>query len=170
MLIHTTYIVSNYEVFNCKIPTPKKLKLLQAVFFKMAFLISNPKALPIGGGTAFPISLCLSRIVPANLKLSLKPWLLAYSLTLSSLFCSGWTTWPCLPSGSGSVMVVLKIPSHGTLPYTPCQLLCLSAVWGRDQDIMVSLCLSSASQKCILFLLESEQLQTPREPSGFLYG
>ena len=29
-------------------------------------------ALPRGGGTAFPISLCLSRIVPANSKSSLK--------------------------------------------------------------------------------------------------
>ena len=65
----------------------------------------------------------------------LKPWLLAYSRTLRSLFCSGcntWLktikscheklfiplmiTWPCFPRGSGSVMVVLKMPSHGARP------------------------------------------------------
>ena len=37
-----------------------------------AFLISRPRAFPRGGGTAFPISRCLSRIVPENLKWSLK--------------------------------------------------------------------------------------------------
>ena len=72
-----------------------------------------------------------------------------------------------LISLSGSVMVVLKMPSQENLPHM-CQLLCLFAVWGRKQGIMVSLCLSSASQECFLSLVDKEQLQTPTDPSTFL--
>lgn len=44
---------------------------------------------------------------------------------IAYLFCSGCMTLPCLPIGSGFVMVVEKNPSHSTLPYRPAQLLCL---------------------------------------------
>ena len=42
-------------------------KLYKDDLFNIAFLISKPSALPKGGGTALPISLCLSPIVPENL-------------------------------------------------------------------------------------------------------
>ena len=84
------------------------------------------------------------------------------------------------------MMVVLKMPSQGTRPYTPDQLLCLqgrirpvgwraiqgcwagrthlSAVWGRDQAMMLHCCLSSASQGWRRRLEEVAQLQTPNLP------
>ena len=54
-----------------------------------AFLISIPMACPIVGGTALPICLYLSRVVPANLNESGNPCERAPSLTLTTLCCSG---------------------------------------------------------------------------------
>ena len=54
----------------------------------------------------------------------------------------GCNTWPCFPSGSGSTMVVLKIPSQSTRLYTPLQLLCRtsSSAWWRGSNCRRGAC------------------------------
>lgn len=51
----------------------------------------------------------------------------------------------CLPMGSGLVTVVLKKPSHSSLPYRPAQWLWRLPVCGRHQGIKVLNCLSAGS-------------------------
>lgn len=51
----------------------------------------------------------------------------------------------CLPIGSGLVTVVLKKPSHSSLPYRPAQWLWRLPVCGRHQGIRVLNCLSAGS-------------------------
>lgn len=104
------------------------------------FLISNPMAAPIGGGTALPIWRCLSRMFPKKWYVSRNPCDRAHSRTLTTLFCLGCSTRPCLPIGSGFVTVVLKNPSHSKRPYSPAHWLCLLPVWGRHQQITVLYC------------------------------
>ena len=98
-----------------------------------ARLNSLPKAAAKGGGTALPTCLCLFCTLPTKRYLSGKPWALAHSLTETMRSCSGWKTWPTLPMGCGSVVDVGKWPRQSSLPKSPLQPLCLSAVLGRHQ-------------------------------------
>lgn len=58
---------------------------------------------------------------------------------------SGTRSRTCLPMGSGLVTVVLKKPSHSSLPYSPAQWLCRLPVWGRHQGMRVLNCRSAGS-------------------------
>ena len=53
------------------------------------------------------------------------------------------------------VMMILIVKQKNIFPTN------LSAVWGRDQAMMVSVCLSSASQASNFLFVEVAQLHTP---------
>ncbi len=58
-------------------------------------------------------------------------WARAHSRTEMMRFWSGWNTWPTLPMGCGSVVLVGKWPRQSSRPNRPRQPLCRSAVLGR---------------------------------------
>ena len=69
----------------------------------------------------------------------------------------------CFPIGSGLVTVVLKNPSHSSLPYSPAQWLCLFPVCGRHHGMRVLFCLSAGSHD-----LPSAHWHTPLKPPFLL--
>lgn len=113
----TCDLSSNSEQFLCMHAAQRHVSQHDQVALSARHLrISRPIARAKGGGTALPTCRCLSRMVPKNRYVSGKPCDLAHSRTLTTRCCSGCKTRPCLPIGSGLVTVVLKNPSHSSLP------------------------------------------------------